>query len=139
MRNGLWTKGIIIGIITLFIGISVFPCTSGNIKNVVLNQEWEKTIIFTTPITTVNGSYNMVKVEEATSYLMEYGKPILPTHIENIILPYGVKITDICCTIGNIQAMTIPIIINFPFFQSIVTIGFFSLGIFYFINNFFFL
>jgi type II secretory pathway component PulF len=33
MRNGLWTKGFVIGIIMLFVGAGVLPSVSGNVVN----------------------------------------------------------------------------------------------------------
>ena len=61
------------------------------------NKLIEKTEYFSLsfPVICEDGEYNSVELEEATSFLMEPGKPILPRVTKTYILPFGSNIKDV--------------------------------------------
>ena len=67
------------------------------ISEVNENKLIEKTEYFSlsSPVICEDGEYNSVELEDATSFLMEPGKPILPRITKTYILPFGSNIKDV--------------------------------------------
>ncbi|MCK4416134.1 MAG: peptidase C25, partial [Thermoplasmatales archaeon] len=61
------------------------------------NKLIEKTEYFSlsSPVICEDGEYISVELEEATSFLMDPGKPVLPRVTETYILPFGSNIKDV--------------------------------------------
>jgi hypothetical protein len=80
----------VIGIL-IFSGFGVSALTDVNTKSISLK------IDFTQPIINNEKEYVSIEFEKANSYLMEYGKPILPSYIHTFKFPFGTKIKSISC------------------------------------------
>jgi hypothetical protein len=72
------------------------------------NVESEKlTVTFNQPIIQSEEQFVTVKIDEADSFIMKQGKPMLPSYIETFAYPFGTKINSVTCTPANIQMQTI--------------------------------
>lgn len=68
-------------------------------------------ISFSQPTINDKIMYSEIILEEGNSFLMEPGKPMLPTHIEQFTFPFGTKIKSVTCTPKDIQMKTLSKII----------------------------
>lgn len=72
------------------------------------NVESEKlTVTFNQPIIQSEEQFITVKIDEADSFIMKQGKPMLPSYVETFAFPFGTKIKSVTCTPANIQIQTI--------------------------------
>lgn len=67
----------------------------------------EVAISFSQPILDDEGQYITVNLDEANSYLMRQGKPMLPMYSHEFTFSFGTKIIDVICSANNIQEKTI--------------------------------
>ena len=74
------------------------------------NEEFEHETIsinFSQPILETEKEYISVNLDESNSFLMEQGKPMLPSYVETFTFPFGTKIKSVTCTPTNIKTMTV--------------------------------
>ena len=62
---------------------------------------------FTQPTITEENEYVDIEVKDVENYLFSEGKPFLPVDKETITLPFGTRVTDVVCNIGDVQTKTI--------------------------------
>lgn len=68
----------------------------------------EKTAVrFSEPLLQNENTYLSVIMDESNSFLMEQGKPLLPSYTHTFTFPFGTKITDVTVTPRNIQLQTL--------------------------------
>ena len=67
----------------------------------------EKQITFSKPILTYQNGYTMVQSNEANTWLMESGKPMLPKYSKTFSFPVGTEINRVSVTHSNVQQKTI--------------------------------
>lgn len=60
-------------------------------------------VSFSKPIFNQKEEFFEVEVEEANNYILKGGKPMLPVFTKTLVLPFGVKITNVECEVGNIE------------------------------------
>jgi len=65
------------------------------------------TLSFSQPTITNENEYFSIALNEANSFLMEQGKPMLPSFTETFTFPFGTKIKSVTVTPQNIQMQTI--------------------------------
>jgi len=64
-------------------------------------------ISFSQPILKNEEQYITVNVNEANSFLMSQGKPMLPSYEQSFKYPFGTKIKSVTVTPKNIQEITL--------------------------------
>ena len=64
-------------------------------------------IFFSQPNVINENNYVSLDVSEANSFIMEQGKPLLPSYIETFTFPFGTKINKVTCKPTNIQTQTL--------------------------------
>jgi hypothetical protein len=90
----------IMGILILGgIGVIAQPKTENTSEKVTLR--------FSQPTFTNENEYISITLNEANSFLMEQGKPMLPSYTETFTFPFGTKIKNVTVTPQNIQMQTI--------------------------------
>ncbi len=62
---------------------------------------------FEQPLLKEKEEYIEIEVNGADNYLISEGKPLLPVNKEKIILPFGSKVTEVTCSLGNIETKII--------------------------------
>ena len=62
---------------------------------------------FEQPIVIEKQDYAEIEVNGANSYLFSEGKPLLPVYRETITLPFGIKVSDVSYTLGNVYTKAI--------------------------------
>ena len=68
----------------------------------------EKTSVsFSQPVIKDEKEYVSINIEEANSFIMEQGKPMLPSYVHTFSFLFGTKIKSVTCTPTNIQTQTI--------------------------------
>jgi len=65
-------------------------------------------ISFSQPFLEIENEFISINVPESNSFIMETGKPLLPTYIHTFTYPFGTKIEDVKCTPLNIKTQTVP-------------------------------
>jgi len=71
------------------------------------NTHEKITLSFSQPTITNENEYSSIALNEANSFLMRPGKPILPSYTETFTFPFGTKIKSVTVTPQNIQTQTI--------------------------------
>lgn len=110
--------------------ISIFVCTLliisslallANAKKETAIKEKIEQIVFLEPKILEQNQYITLYLEEATSCLMEPGKPVLPVYIKTFKFPFGTKIKNVECQplqvnqriiSGEIQPSPEPVLLN---------------------------
>ena len=92
----------------LVVGILVL----GGLGAVAFNNSEEKnfeksTVSFSKPVLTTEDEYVTVNVDETNSFLMEQGKPLLPSCTQTFTFPFKTKIKSVTCTVDNIQTQAV--------------------------------
>ncbi len=64
-------------------------------------------VSFSKPIIKNEKEFISINIDEANSFIMEQGKPMLPCYEQTFTYPFGTKITSVICTPTNIQTQTI--------------------------------
>jgi len=64
-------------------------------------------INFSEPIIKTSENLITLDLSETNSYIMEQGKPMLPSYMKTFTFPFGTKIKSVKCTPKNIQTQTI--------------------------------
>ena len=64
-------------------------------------------IFFSQPNVINENKYVSLDVSEANSFIMEQGKPMLPSYVETFDFPFGTKINKVTCEPTNIQTQTL--------------------------------
>jgi hypothetical protein len=76
----------------------------GAIAQPVTEKTFEKAVIsFSEPTLQNENQFVSVLLDEANSFLMEQGKPMLPSYSKTFTFPFGTKITSVTVTPSNIQ------------------------------------
>lgn len=91
----------------LVVGILVL---SGLGAVAVSNEETElklTSVEFSQPVLQTENEYLTVTIDEANTFLMEQGKPMLPSYVETIAFDFGTKIKSVTATPTNIQTQTL--------------------------------
>lgn len=65
-------------------------------------------VVFSSPIVQTEDQYVTITIDEAESFIMEQGKPMLPCYTEQFTFPVGTKITSVTCTPKTIQTQEVP-------------------------------
>ena len=73
----------------------------------IQNTSETLTLHFSQPTVTNENEYISISLNEANSFLMEQGKPILPSYTETFVFPFGTNIKSVTVTPKNIQKQTI--------------------------------
>jgi hypothetical protein len=81
------------------LGVIAQPDTENTHEKITLN--------FSQPTITNENEYISIVINEANSFLMRQGKPILPSYTQTFTFPYGTKIKSVTVTPQNIQLQTI--------------------------------
>jgi len=90
----------IIGILVLSgLGAVAQPGTENTLEKVTLR--------FSEPTIQNENKYVSIALNEANSFLMKQGKPMLPSYTETFTFPFGTKIKSVTVTPQNIQMQTI--------------------------------
>ncbi|MBE3136866.1 MAG: PKD domain-containing protein [Thermoplasmata archaeon] len=71
------------------------------------NKLEKVTLSFSQPTITNENEYVSISSDEANSFLMKQGKPMLPSYTETFTFPFGTKIKSVTVTPQNIQMQTI--------------------------------
>ncbi len=71
------------------------------------NTHEQVTLSFSQPTITNENEYISIDLNEANSFLMKQGKPMLPSYTETFTFPFGTKIISVSVTPQNIQMQTI--------------------------------
>ena len=86
------------------IGILLVTLLITSVLAIVINAEEQsyikeinESIVFSEPNIRVRDQYITLNVEEATSYLMRPGKPVLPLYTKTFKFPFGTKIKGVEC------------------------------------------
>lgn len=64
-------------------------------------------VSFSKPLIKNEEEYISINVDEANSFIMVQGKPMLPCYEQTFIYPFGTKIKSVTCTPTNIQTQTV--------------------------------
>jgi len=75
----------------------------------VTNDDFEietKTVVFSQPTIQSEEEFVTISVDEANTFLMEQGKPMLPSYTHTFTFPFGTKIKSVTCTPVNIHVQT---------------------------------
>ncbi len=80
----------------------------GAIAQPITEQTLEKaTVRFSEPMIQNENKYLSVSLNEANSFLLQQGKPMLPSYTETYTFPFGTTIKSVTVTPQNIQQQTI--------------------------------
>jgi hypothetical protein len=91
----------------LIVGILVLSGL-GAVATQYQNYNFEKiSISFSKPIIKNEEQYISITVNEANSFLMNQGKPMLPIYEQSFKYPFGTKIKSVTITPNNIQEITL--------------------------------
>jgi hypothetical protein len=71
------------------------------------NTHEKVTLSFSQPTITNENEYISIDLNEANSFLMRQGKPMLPSYTETFTFPFGTKIISVSVTPQDIQMQTI--------------------------------
>ncbi|UCF12823.1 MAG: PKD domain-containing protein [Thermoplasmatales archaeon] len=102
------------------VGIVVFTLLITSVLQIVANEEEEdlyikgkiESIVFSEPNLQEGDQYVTLNIEEATSYLINPGKPILPVYTKLFKFPFGTKIKGIECKPSQVYQKVISGIIQ---------------------------
>ena len=124
MRDKLIRKGLVIGIIALFIGASILPVPALKLdrapyKNMEFHSDELREITkeiktrrleldFSIPQIIDEEKYLRVIVKEADSYTLTPGEPLLPLYNAIMKFPLGTEIVDVKCTFSSYETMYLP-------------------------------
>jgi hypothetical protein len=104
MEAKIMKKIIPLCIVVMFICCGLGAAAQSNEEN-----KLEKvTFSFSQPTITNENEYVSISSGETNSFLMEQGKPMLPSYSETFTFPFGTKINSVTVTPQNIQMQTIP-------------------------------
>ncbi len=91
----------------LIVGILVLSGL-GAVAQPAIEYTLEKvTLRFSEPIKQIEDNYVSIALNEANSFLMEQGKPMLPSYTKTFTFPFGTKIKSVTVTPQNIQTQVI--------------------------------
>jgi hypothetical protein len=115
-KSSYYIKGIVLGIIALFIGAGVVPSISGNIGFSPAMDQGDsdcdiKTrtmeLDFSDPQVELEGRYAEVNMKETDSYTMVPGEPMLPIYNHVMTFPLGTEIVDVKCKFSTYETIHI--------------------------------
>lgn len=96
------------------LSIFVFMLLTTSVLGIVINAEEEspskqiiESIVFSEPEVHKEGNYLSINIEEATSHLMQPGRPNLPIYSKIFKFPFGTEIEDVVCRPSKIISKTI--------------------------------
>ncbi len=92
---------LVVGIFVLS-GLGAVALTE-SIKENIISEEMS----FSMPIVKEKDNFVTLELNQANSYIMEQGKPVLPIVVKEFIFPFGTIIKDVTCTPKNIEELTI--------------------------------
>ena len=95
IQKSLWKKGLILGIIVLFIGSYYIPCIAGDFNKNNDFNEIHETFLYSEPILQEKEKYLTIDIKEANTYLIHPGTPLLPVFTKTYTFPFGTKIIEI--------------------------------------------
>ena len=64
-------------------------------------------VSFSQPIFKTENEYISINIDETNTFLMEDGKPMLPSYIHTFSFPFGTKIKKVTCELSNFQEKTL--------------------------------
>ena len=64
-------------------------------------------VSFSQPVFQNEEQYVTISIDEANDYIMEQGKPMLPSYVQRFTFPFGTKIKSVTCEPKNIQRLSI--------------------------------
>jgi hypothetical protein len=80
----------------------------GAVAQPVTEQPLDRTALrFSEPILQNENTYVSLTMDDTNSFLMQQGKPMLPSYTKTFTYPFGTKITGVTVTPQNIQTLTI--------------------------------
>ncbi|MCK4365307.1 MAG: hypothetical protein KAW45_04600 [Thermoplasmatales archaeon] len=91
---------LIVGVL-LISGLGAVAAPKENVESERLN------VIFSQPMVVSEEDFVTVTIDEANSFLMEQGKPLLPSYVHTFTYPFGTKIKSVTVTPTNIQTQTV--------------------------------
>ena len=89
---------VVVGILVLS-GLGAHAIFEDNTEEMTLIES----VAFSEPQVQEHDQYVTVNLNEATSYLSESGKPVLPVYVKVFTFPLGTKIKDVTCTFSSVQ------------------------------------
>ncbi len=104
-------KNKMVGILVITLLITTASPAIGNIGKSVHSKEIKELIVFSDLFikdVPEEEQYVSVNLEEATSFLMKPGEPILPIFTKVFTFPFGTKIKEITCKPSGIQEKIVP-------------------------------
>jgi len=119
MTNNVFKKGLVFGIIVLFVGANILPVValdSNSKKNTIItinkNKEYNKGVSikyiqldFSTPQIINDGRYQRVTIKETDRYNLVSGEPIIPVYNTIMKFPLGTEIVDVKCIFSSFETM----------------------------------
>ena len=66
-----------------------------------------KTVVFSQPLIKSKEEFVTIEINEANTYLLEQGKPMLPSYTQTFNFPFGTKIKSVTCTPTDIRTQTV--------------------------------
>jgi len=93
---------LVVGILVLS-GFGASAISEGSNKEMIALES----ITFSEPIIQEHDQYVEVRLDEATSYLRELGKPLLPIYTKLFTFPVGTTIKDVSCIFPYIEEITL--------------------------------
>ena len=94
--------GVLVGLLLIMNGLIIIKA-----KQESFIKERIESIVFSEPNIQERDQYMTVDIGEATSYLREPGKPVLPVYSKILTFPFGTKIKGIDCTPSQISQKVI--------------------------------
>ena len=95
---------LIVGILVLS-GLGAVALTDDNTYNEKFEEE---SIVISEPVIEDAGQYVKVNIEEATTSILEPGKPMLPVVTQVFTFPFGTKISNVDVSFSEVNELVLP-------------------------------
>ena len=92
---------LVVGIFVLS-GLGAVSGTDNEQKNVITEE-----LFFSQPEVNIKDEYVSLELTETNTYLMEQGKPMLPSYVHTFTFPFGTIIDSVTCTPKDINEKTV--------------------------------
>jgi hypothetical protein len=94
---------LIVGILVL----SGLGAVAGTDNKIYFDKIEEKSIVISEPVVKDEGKYVTVNIDEATTSILETGKPMLPVVTEVFTFPFGTKISSVEVTVSEANELVL--------------------------------